>query len=378
MKLHCTTELKSRLTHAAANGSIVAADILREIRSGGSAPDILRGSSNHFGTKRKRSTEEGYNEIKIVFTACTKDVTHENFPDRNNPQAPWYPENRSDLDPATFVKCFKNLREYEDGDLAYFANSIGVDNKVSVKLYTQMSDIHDAYFYYNFAGAQIIVAKDAGNNIMGRAIVWPKAVHLTGDKVEIVASVMDRVYYTHDFVRDLIYDYARSIGIQLRKQANDNGSMDRFTLLNEVPGITGGEHGEVDGLHFYIRVPASKWHKHGAPYMDTFCYLILKPDGSLLLSNKAVSGFFAELRSTSAVATRSKHICPSCNKVHAGNDMICDACKGEIVRQTIFGQVILGGTTEYKGTLYPTKFLRRGRPKPELSLYLQVEKLYRA
>jgi NAD-dependent SIR2 family protein deacetylase len=409
MKLQVTAELRSRLGNAAANGSGVARDILKEIKSGKDSSEIIRGGSNYFGTKRKRYSQGDYNQIKIIFTACTKDVTNEKFPDRNNPQAPWYTENRADLDPATFVKCFKNLGDYDDDEIAYFANSISVDSKITVKLYTQMADIHEAYlgtnyspvaqygvstlhnscmrdeekarnaadFYYNFAGAQIIVAKDAGNNIMGRAIVWRNALHKS-DAGEIIVSILDRVYFTHDFVREMINDYARNIGIQLRKHSNDNTSATNFSFLNIVRGIeVADRHGQTNELHFYIRVPASKWHKHGAPYMDTFSYLVLRADGSVILSNKQMSGCFAELRSTYAKASREKYICPSCNKVHSNlSSHICEACKSKIMRSTVFGEVILGGTTEYKGVNYPAKFFKRGRPTAALSLYLQLEKLY--
>ncbi len=410
MKVQVTAELRSRLSHAAANGSTVARDILAEIKSGKDAQEIVRGSSNFFGTKRKRNSQTDYNQIKIIFTACTKDVTNENFPDRNNPQAPWYPENRADLDPATFVGCFKNLGDYDDEEITSFANSICVDSKVSVRLYTRMSDIHEAYlgtnyssiaqyghsslhnscmrgegearnaadFYYNFAGAQIIVAKDAANNIMGRAIVWKNALHKAGDE-EITVSILDRVYFTHDFVRDMIYDYAQSIGIQLRKQSNDHTSSTSFAFLNLVPGIeVADRYGQCNGLHFYIRVPASKWHKHGAPYMDTFAYLVLQPDGSILLSNRSMTGCFAELRSTSAIAYRKQSICPVCNKVHSGDSgPLCGACRKTFVRDTIVGPVLLGGTREYKGAVYPSRLLKKGRPRLALSLFLQAEKLYK-
>jgi hypothetical protein len=409
MKLQVTAELRSRLTHAAENGSDIARDILTEIKSNRYASEIVRGTSNFFGTKRKRNAQSEYSQIKIVFTACTKDVTNANFPDRNNPQAPWYPENRADLDPGTFVKSFKNLGDYDDEEIQYFANAICVDSKVSVRLCTKMSDIHDAYlgtnyssiaqyghsslhnscmrsddtarnaadFYYNFAGAQIIVAKDAANNIMGRAIVWQNAIHDTIDG-HITVSILDRVYFTHDFVRDMIYDYAQSIGIQLRKLSNDNNSATYFAFLNLVPGIeVCDRHGQANGLHFYIRVPASKWHKHGAPYMDTFCYLAMQYNGSIILSNKTVSGYFAELRSTSAVAYRNNSICPVCNTIHKGESgPLCNECRKTMMQQTAFGEVILGGTAEYKGVTYPSRLLKKGRPTSALNLYLQVEKLY--
>ena len=97
MKLYASNELKSRLTHAAANGSVIAADILSELKKNRPAQEIIRGSYNFLSTKRKWTDCGSFRKIRIVFTAFNKDPEHPNFPDRNNPQAPWFPENRTDL-----------------------------------------------------------------------------------------------------------------------------------------------------------------------------------------------------------------------------------------------------------------------------------------
>ncbi|MFC4675625.1 hypothetical protein ACFO6W_18210, partial [Dysgonomonas termitidis] len=112
MKINVSDELKSRLVNAAANGSIVARDILAEIRKNADVNEIIRGTANCFSSKRKKQTCESHNKVKVVFTACTKDVMHPNFPDRHNPQASWFPENRTDIEPGTFVSYFKNLPVY--------------------------------------------------------------------------------------------------------------------------------------------------------------------------------------------------------------------------------------------------------------------------
>lgn len=106
MKLNVSNELKSRLTHAAENGSVIAKDILSEVKR------MYRWKKSYgvlqfFSTKRKRTEAGTFKKIRIVFTACNKDLAHPNFPDRNNPQAPWFPENRTDLEPSTFIELFK-------------------------------------------------------------------------------------------------------------------------------------------------------------------------------------------------------------------------------------------------------------------------------
>ena len=85
MKLSASNELKSRLTHAAANGSVIAADILAETKRNADVSEIIRGGYNFFSTKRKRTGCAFYQKIRIVFTTCNKDLNNKNFPDRNNP-----------------------------------------------------------------------------------------------------------------------------------------------------------------------------------------------------------------------------------------------------------------------------------------------------
>ena len=58
MKLNVSNELKSRLTHAAENGSVIAKDILSEVKKNVPVEEIIRGTYNCFSTKRKR-TEAG-------------------------------------------------------------------------------------------------------------------------------------------------------------------------------------------------------------------------------------------------------------------------------------------------------------------------------
>ncbi|MBF0647418.1 hypothetical protein IR083_01125 [Dysgonomonas sp. GY75] len=265
MKTIVSDELKSRLSHAAENGSVIASALLAELKSGKDVSEVIRGSANYFSTKRKKTTYDNYNSIKIVFTACTKDITNKNFPDRLNPQAPWFPENRTDIDPSTFIGYFKNLPEYTSKDFDFFSSAICLDSKVNIKIYDKMNDFIDAYkgenyspivqhgettlhnscmrseevarnaadFYYNFAGAKIIVAKDSANNILGRAIVWPNVIWSKEEEEQSI-SVLDRVYFTHTFILQKIYEYAQSITIHLRKKINDYEHSRSFIVLNPI------------------------------------------------------------------------------------------------------------------------------------------------
>lgn len=82
MKLNVSNELKSRLVHAAENGSVIAKDILSEVKKNVPVEEIIRGTYNCFSTKRKRTEAGTFKKIRIVFTACSKDLAHPSFPDR--------------------------------------------------------------------------------------------------------------------------------------------------------------------------------------------------------------------------------------------------------------------------------------------------------
>ena len=124
MKTIVSDDLKVRLNYASINGSVIATDILEQLKLNKDVSEVIRGTSNYFQTKRVKNSAEEYIKMKVIFTACTKDLSNENFPDKQNPKAPWFVENRSNIEPSTFVGYFKELREYTDEELEYFANAI--------------------------------------------------------------------------------------------------------------------------------------------------------------------------------------------------------------------------------------------------------------
>ena len=268
MKLNVSNELKSRLTHAAENGSVIAKDILSEVKKNVPVEEVIRGSYNFFSTKRKRTEAGTFKKIRIVFTACNKDLAHPNFPDRNNPQAPWFPENRTDLEPSTFIELFKNLGPYQPDEINYFCSAISLDSKVTIRLHDSMNDFMEAYlesnyspisdgsesslhnscmryedkarnaadFYANFAGAKILVARDDSSNVVGRAIVWNEITLWKSINTPIAASLLDRIYSSHAFVVELIRKQAQEAGILLRRRYNDYTHTTDFTVLNPIEG----------------------------------------------------------------------------------------------------------------------------------------------
>lgn len=407
MKTIVSDDLKVRLNYASINGSVIATDILEQLKLNKDVSEVIRGTSNYFQTKRVKNSAEGYVKMKIIFTACTKDLSNENFPDRLNPKAPWFVENRSNIEPSTFVGYFKELREYTDEELEYFANAICVSSKVEIKMYDKMNDFIDAYigdnyipfaqygenstlhnscmrhanlvyrlgdFYSNFAGASILVARDSENNVLGRAIVWKKATgNFNGEVKEM--SVLDRVYYSHSFVMKMIIQYAQANGINLRKTINDYSHRTQFTVMNPVEGL----NMQVDDKQEYtlnICVPASKWHKKGTPYLDTFCYVNITEDGKVQLGNKSTDRCVASCQRTTGTAELCRYICPSCGKVHNESVDLCTACRQRLTVNTIFGEMLMDKVKTYNDVKYPASFFEKGRPSAHLELNLQITKLY--
>jgi hypothetical protein len=411
MKVITSEELKSRLTSAESNGSIIAGDILAELKKNADALEILRGNANYFSTKRKKEDCSNYQKVRVVFTACTKDLTNKNFPDRNNPEAPWFSENRTDVEPSTFVGYFKNLPEYPQKDIDYFINAICVNSKVTVKLYDKMSDFYEGYlaenyigiaqfgvsslhgscmkdencsrnaadFYRNFAGAKIIIAKDAEKNVLGRAIVWENVSCMDDSNWEITTvSVLDRVYYSHDFIIKIIRDYAQSIGISLRKKNNDNDTCGKFVALKDIEALKLLKDKPYISCSLSVKVPATQWHKKGAPYLDTFYAVSLLDDDRIYLKNGEDSNCFATCRQTGGFALKKREVCPSCGIAFCTNcnEQLCSYCKDKHCTDTAFGEVVFGRAVEYKGKKYPHFLFKKGRPNQHLKLYLQINKLY--
>lgn len=407
MKTIVNDELKARLNFASINGSVIATDILEILRQNKDVTEVIRGTANYFNSKRVKTNAGEYTKMKIMLSACTKDLNNENFPDRQNPKAPWFAENRTNLEPSTFIGYFKDLPDYSDEDIEYFANAICVSSKIEIKMYDKMNDFIDAYisdnyvpfaqygdnstlhnscmryshlvyrlgdFYSNFAGASILVARDSENNVLGRAIVWKKAMGVfDGEEKEV--SVLDRVYYSHSFVMKLMIQHAQKNGINLRKTFNDYSHRTQFTVLNTIEGVYMEVRDKIE-YPLNICVPASKWHKKGTPYLDTFCYVNITEDGKVRLSNESTERCVATCQHISGVASQCRRICPSCGHVHNGDEDLCTTCRRKLTVKTIFGDILMDKVKSYNDMKYPASFFEKGRPSAHLELNLQMAKLF--
>lgn len=405
MKISISPEMKSRLQNAAANGSVVAEDILSELGKNRDASETIRGTYNYFTTKRIKANHDSYHKIRIMFTACAKNLEHENFPDKGNPSAPWFKENRTDIDPSTFVGLFKNLPEYDSEEIKYFISAITLDSRVTIKIYSGMKDFYEAYcednytiitdndvstlhsscmrtedkarnaadFYRNFAGAKILVAKDKDSNILGRAIIWERLKWYRNGEVEEDVTLMDRIYTSHTFVIDMMKEAAQKARIIFRKQYNDFSHKREVVALNPIAEL---EEDDETTANLVLEVPVCQWHKRGVPYLDTFSHLAMNGE-YLELSNYYTGTQIADCQSTSGYATRSAYVCPRCNRVHEdSHNKFCEWCVDEIYTLTIFGKTLTGHPIKYKGELYPSTLFKRGKPIPQLKRYLQIERLF--
>ena len=109
MKLNISQELVNRIECAAANGSKVAQIIAKEIKRGRNNTSLIfhdNPNANYFDSKRVVGTCNGYRTLRIVITCCMKDLNDDRFPDKCNPNSPYFKENRTELSPKTFAELF--------------------------------------------------------------------------------------------------------------------------------------------------------------------------------------------------------------------------------------------------------------------------------
>lgn len=189
--------------------------------------------------------------------------------------------------------------------------------------------------------------------------------------------MLDRVYFTHSFVAEMMKEHARNLGITFRKTCNDYSHTKEVTALNDDVDSE-IRRGNPYYLRLAVEVPAHKWHKKGAPYMDTFFSVHLDRDGMELRNFDSVEAI-ATLRNTSGNATQTRSVCPNCGSLHNLTDnAFCPSCRQLLYQHTEFGDVMRSGVVEYGGRAYPSVLFKKKRPKPAMRLYLQVNKLYMA
>lgn len=397
MKAIVSNELKKRLECASKNGSVIATDILRELKKD---KNEIFGDKNvdYFDSVRIVNSRTDYKGLKIYVSVCTKDLNNPNFPDRGNPQAPYFRENRERINLGTFLNLFKTLSHssYSTEECSYFESAMCVCDVVKYRLCSKMEDFERAYnmnnyypfgqnesplhsscmryedtarnaadFYVNFAGAKILVAEDSQGQILGRAIVWDKV-----DIANVVCeslSLLDRIYFNFDFIRQGLLTYAKDVlKINLRKTHNSVGTTQNFTACNF----------EDSGDYTWravVRVPKVQWHKKGAPYLDTFPFLN-KTDDGFVLANYQTCNTIAQLNYTGGYGSLYHYICPVCGELTSGGTF-CEKCSNELIERTNLGTYFKCKMRTYKGKKYPEKLFTGKKPSVHFLNWIGIKKI---
>lgn len=437
-KINVSKNLMRRLNASAANGSVIARDILKEFAK--NDREVLTSRTADYFDTKLGIVRGDHNKISIFITYCNKDLKNPNFPDRNDPDAPRRKSNRTTIKPAGLIEMFNALNAvglYDNKEIEFFAQSLCVDKKISIKLEKGLAAIEHAYngsnyypyessdvstlhsscmrgedrssdcadYYSNVAGAKILVAT-IDNCVIGRALVWP-TVYLSVpkksdwknlSKIEhyTVTSVLDRVYSAFPFIVNMMYAEAEKLGIEYRKTKGTYTSSMEITALKDIYGPNGDllVHKEKPAVAYdtscnpteliQMVVPLScknaSRYKKGVPYSDTFYFVNVVSDGNgtrLILTNFRTDGTIAELRSTTGSTGVQSDICPICGNVISSYDSgICAECAQKYKTNTIFGPMFLGGTVAIDGVLYPKVLAKKRKQfKTKSKIFTLIGKL---
>lgn len=400
-KLIISPELKQRLIAAKENGSTAAAKILEELKK--PRLEIMQSNlANNFYSKRFVSNHNEYKSLVIKIGMCRKDFSNENNPDYGIPDAEERPSNQIWRSPSQFAKEFKNLT-FTDDELTYLDSAIKETSKVTIRISNKFKDFVDAYtganysifgeneaplhsscmryentaeiaadFYKNFAGCRIMVATNKNNEIVGRAIIWDGLMMTTTGGTTLCENItfLDRKYYSFAFIRTMMLNYAKAHGIDIYKTYDDIHHTLSVTPFHPIETIENGTLPENDSINVLFRknVPTVKWHKKGAPYLDTMAYVHYNRDEKQLYlcnSEYGITGNESKIaycRSTEGAACGTGHyICPKCGYIHSRDPYgctkvsLCSDCRREIFKETPMGLVYSGKLLKKKGLSIPAE-----------------------
>lgn len=405
-KIDITPELRERLVAASINGSTVATKILEEMKK--PRVEILKSPhANHFKSKKwTQNKNDDYKSLTLKIGYCMRDFSNENNPDHGVPDAAERPHNLVWCTPSQFALQFKNL-EFTDAELDYFSSAIKENSKVTIKICNRFKDFETAYnganysiycdsdaslqnscmrgdttaeiaadFYKNFAGCKILVATNGRHEVVGRAIIWQGVDlynHSNEGKQASNLSFMDRKYHSFFFIKKLMADYAKAHGIDLIKQYDDYTHLCEVLPTRDIALSSGDTLFADRSYRVCMRkdVPHIKWHRAGAPYVDTMCYVMLASDNQLYLSNYNTGVYndcnMGECRRTDGIARRGADLCPCCGthfhdyKDDDDDDLtlfLCPDCRKKLFTHTPLGNIHVGKLIKYKGVLLPAAVVK--------------------
>lgn len=374
-KLIYTEDFERRFSTAAKNGSKVCADILKAIKTPNNVEDGV--TANYLTTVRVSHGSAGDRQIRSVkVTYCSKDFTNENNPEHGSPVGMWRRENRAATDLQRMVGWFKSLNiiNYTSEDFHYAAEILSVDEPLKCVILKGMANIEKLYnsanyslvssqndtlwnscmrhedtaaaagdFYANFCGAKIIgVIGATSGSVYGRAILWP---NITINSQS--GAFLDRVYFTHDAIRKMVYKFAQEQGVVFRKYQNTYDSKTYFVRFDN-PDV------KIRAV-VTIEVPQVKWHKNGSPYTDTFSYINFQND-KFYLSNYCDDYTVYATDYTGTHGHRVHQICPVCGTVHSNDTVLCRSCYRDLMRDTLVGKIYIGKANKKGEPILPKKY----------------------
>lgn len=320
-KIVYSESLKSRLTAAKENGSEIAAIILKELKK--SRKDAIGDAvANHFDTLLMKN---GGIPSQLYITCCNRKDVIDN-PRHGNPQFPYLKENRTRLSPTNFANLFSavttEMRSWGADKADYqrklYQECMLIGEKITFRVGTTLEDFRFAYlgsnylpfsnegtlgnscmrydtlseavsgFYVLFAGAKILIGQTASGQVVSRAVLWDGMTDGTASETEMpVNKFIDRVYVTHSHLYKRMEMEALRLGYPWKKRHNDFSSQMQFLNM---------QTGETADRIVFKKVPASKWHKGGSPYMDTMCFIVYDNDKQELALANCRAPFSGALR----------------------------------------------------------------------------------
>ena len=403
-KIIFSDSLINRLNAAKDNGSKIADIILKE-RTKKHSVALAGSKANYFDTLLTRNCGV---PSALSVTCCNKEDSPMN-PTHGNPQFPYLKENRTRLSLSNFATMFPAVNaaaetwgaDELDYELKLYQECMLIGEKISFRVGTTCADFKFAYladnyipfrndstlgsscmqyenmqetigdFYSFFAGAKILIGQTASGMVVSRAILWDGVTDTQATDEQNVTSFIDRVYVSHSHLYRRMYDEAKRLGYKFRKQVNTFDSQQYFTNLETLTNI---KH------NVYKTVPVSKWHKGGAPYMDTM-YLIVFDESTqeVKLANYRIEGTIKlyNLQSTSGYGSETASVCPVCGKVHCSSDdsHICPDCRHTVMATSFWGTNSIKRPVVIKGIAYPREMTHRGKLTKIAQLAINIAKI---
>lgn len=389
MKLVLTEALKTRLKNTAFNGSRIAKDILTEVNKNSEVTEVIKGKYNFFRAKIHRRIIDNEREFhELTITCCNKDLNNPSFPDYGNPNAPWKSKNRTEIKASTFLGLFKNLPSYSDEEVQFFESAIVINEKIFIRKMDKELGFQLAYsmehytssiqrnestlwnscmrgnpyadiaadFYGNLCKAKVIIAQDSEGKTYGRCILWEGLeTHEHG-----IVSLIDRIYFSHDFIFKMIQNYARNSGVTFRKASNTYDSQTKLINMNH-PDLP--KDGSVIRMAVYKELKLSKWYKQGVPYVDTLDKLIIR-NKKVYITNSDNVPCVMELKTTHGSTSGYSDICPVCGEsIAKDSHKVCESCRSKYTVDTEFGPLWEKDLVSYKNELIPSLCFKDKKPR---------------